>query len=572
MKKSIYSILAAGAVVLAMTACSKEQGIQEGQEETPGTITESLSVAKESEVTKVSLNGTTLKFGWTEHDNASFTILSGSTYSFVDSDYYGKSLPGKMALQYLSGGVRQGYAVTPASFKGSYDGTTLVVNYPERYDISADVAAGCYDNADGAHFIPFPMVAVSTPGSDNVTFRSIGALVKVAVTKIPKGTKYIYVTFNQTVTGDFTVTDPASATPKVSVSDTSTPSTVRVKISDDGLTAEKDIVLYIPVPTTTGLSIASSAATKASVARNQGYEFTADAISRVDSSTDFHIINGYGQSANVQFAPGNLYAYMEGGVVKYGQRDVSEQFITTMGANNNDPHYTGGDPILTLRNDGEYKDLFSWNEMYYIFRGVYPPEDAHHDFTGNDSIEIDGVKWRLLSKNGYWVKLFDSTNRPNIYKNVVRGVIGATMGCVDVDLTGSGYENYCTHRDPDSNAPLVRGRFLFPDGYVDMTNLIGHPQTTSPYVARKDLISYDAYEQMIDNGAVFFVTTGYYTSLDPVGLKSAEVASYYLTGSPLSDGVQCFAFKSQWDNTPRTYQIRRDSYVGVRLARVLAMP
>ena len=524
MKKSIYAILAAGAVVLAMAACSKEQDTQEGN---TGVITESLLAEKESDLTKITLDGSTMKFGWSAgNDKASFTILNGSTYSFVDSDFYGATTPGKFTVSYT--GTRQGYAVTPASFKGSYDGTNLVVNYPTSYDITKMVDAGCYDNADGNHYIRFPMVAQSVSGSDVLAFRSIGALAKVTVAQVPAGTKKLYITFNKKVTGDFTVTNPDSNAPYVTATDGT--STVEVKISNDGLTARKDITLYIPVPTATGLSISASTVTKPTVARNQGYAWSVNAISRVSNATDFSI-NG----TNYILAPGNLYARRASDNSKYEwyNRTAIEQVVTTLGAMNDDPHLDDKILLEIENTPGIYRDVFTWDRLYHKFNGIDPTGAAGEVIDGTITLE-DGTVWQMLTRQTAEA-LFSGTGRDNKASIEVKGINGAPGAKARIELDGSTYEGYAQYTDSDTGKKVVYGCFLFPDGYVDMTDLMQPIANMSEIYAYPTNVSFDAYAQMVNAGAIFLVNGGFADNNRLLGSCGNRHIAYHLGTSSVDD-------------------------------------
>lgn len=571
MKKSIYYIIAAGVAALALAACNKEQGLHV---ETFGLKTESLRAVKGDETTKISMNGKTLVFGWVPGvDNASFTIYDGGAYSFVDSDFYGETEANKFTVNYS--GTRQGFAVTPALFKGSYDGTDLYVNYPAEYDISARVDRGHYDDCypSDIAFIRFPMVASSTSGDPNLTFYAIGALVKVVVNDVPKGTKNLYVTFNQKVTGSFLVSSPGTSTSVVSVSEPATHSTVKVKISEYGLTARHTITLYIPVPTASGLSIQTATTTKTTVARNKGYAFSCDAIARVDASTDFAYTDGYG-SFNISFAPGNLYAYNNGGDVEYHFRSVRDQVKTTVGADDNDPHKDGITTKPSIDSPGNYKDIFTWDELYKIITGMAAPSSAAD--IGDATITVDGDNWRTISEE--------------IAEGVISGKVRTRLnsiqvGCLNqvlgafaqLDLQGSPYEGYTIYKSCGGmiGKDVVFGRFMFPDGYVDMTDLFDTSSTTPENYEKMtscSFISYDTYEQMVDAGAVFLIDAGIYASgkyqeTDAInipywlGIATSDTKAHILIGTL---GKTYFKISS----TPAD----RKSYRSVRLCKKTAAP
>ena len=499
MKKNIFYMIACGVMVLAAAACSKEQTNNEPQEEPAGLITESFSASKE-DVTKVTMTSDG-QFGWSTNDIVAFTINDGAgNYSFVSSDYYGETVANKFTVSYT--GTREGYVVLPAAFKGSYNGTNLVVNYPTTYDISSFVDAGIYDNANGSAYIRFPMVATSTSGDNSLTFYSIGALVKVVVANVPKGTKKLYVTFNKKVTGNFTVTNPGTNTASVTAGSGS--STVTFTISSTGLASKQTITLYIPVPTTTGLSIAATSTTKTTVARNIGYQFNVEAISRVSTATDFSI-----SGTKYVLSPGNLYAYNNSGEPEYHFWTAEEQVITTLGSKNEDPHA----PLTVLEDftNGKYKDSFTWNELYTIMNGSAPEGKTSDAITGYRT--IDGANWYVPTQSMFETWL--NSSRDNSGTIEVCGMSGALSASARIVLNDSIYDEYATYTD--GLLKLVFGRFLFPDGYVDMTDLLS-PQKTKTDTENRT-VDFSAYSQMVDAGAVFMINPG---ALNTTGDFSSE--------------------------------------------------
>ncbi len=496
MKKNVLYIIACGTLILAAAACSKEQANNEPQEESAGLVTESLSAQKEDDATKITMTPAGV-FGWSEYDQVAVNIFDGTSHKFVSSDRYGATEAGKFTVSYT--GTRKGVAVTPVAFAKSFDGNDLVVTYPTEYDISYWVDKGVYDNANGSAYIRFPMVSISESGESALKFYSIGALVQVKMGGIPKGTKYVYVTFNQTVTGDFTVANPGSTTPSVTVSDTATPSTVKIRISESGLAEEKDIVLYIPVPTTTGLEITSSTEAKATVSRNKGYSWSVKCITRADASTDF-----YFDDADHVVAPGNLWAKNVGGVVEYYfMKDV---LCTTQGGYPNDPHVDGNTKAPSRANPGEYQDLFTWNDFYSIMMGKEAPEGTAQI---TKAITIDGQEWYAYGDS--WRKFWDADQRTYANSVKIRGNQGKVNAFVEINVSGTPYAPYALYaRATGEPKTMISGRLFFPDGYVDQTAWISDSALDDARGACE--INYDVFEKILKAGAVFLPQTGIYYS------------------------------------------------------------
>lgn len=554
MKKN-YLLLIAASVALAFTACStkeldlpeeKESGVAEEMKHV------SLSATTENDnSTKVTLDGTT--YGWSSGVDK---LMVTTTDGLVESSTF--SSDGHFTLDYS--GSRDGYAVIPSTFLTGYDGSNLTITYPSSYDISSYItdsylAGGKYDAA-GA-YLPIPMIATSTEGDDNLKFYALGALVRVTISDVPVGTKKLFITFNQTVTGNFTVTSPIPGTNSVAVVDASTPSTVEFTISADGITPEQAVnnfVLYIPVPTTSGLGIASSSKTKATVERNNGYAWAVHAITYTGNKGYFQTTDGI-----YEFAPGNLLAYK----TTSGKADITYSFedplISTRGAMNDDPHlrssearYTKGDviarsisPLLSeLGSDGngyQYQDVFSWdvlraivgdlpddtekgagyyladNEKYTWNSSYYDTHD-YYNFAAN-AIEIDGKTWSVPTEK-FWatmVYLYENVgydvNRTGVLATV-SGRTNAQFSKMKVLVTGNDtYDGYgYTFSDEKLYVP---GTLFFPDGYVDQTDLLGAPNRRG--FSSDDAtpsISIDQFNEMIANGAVFLNSSGMHVEAD----------------------------------------------------------
>lgn len=478
-----------GVCCLLISACAGKMDVSQPQ---ASVITESLSATKEDAATKITLSPSRI-YGWSGQDKIAVSVSLGGSYSFVESEAYSDS---KFAVTHE--GTRTGYAVLPSSFAKTYDGSTLTVTYPTSYDISADISAGRYDNANGSAYIPFPMVSVSTLANSDLTFYSIGSLVKIEVTDVPKGTKNLYITFNKVVTGDFTVSDPSTTTPTVSAGSGS--STVRVKLSDSGLVSTiASLKLYIPVPTCSGLSIASSSTTKATVARNHGYAFSVSAIARASTDTDFQV-----GSTNYIIAPGNLLAYNNSGVIEWSFLSKNDQLITTEGAKSNDPHTNEHTTLPSRDVSGKYQDSFSLDDLYKEFTGAGSVPASAYTIATSYTKTIDGHDWYIPTVD----EMTSFINTTGTYKRtgslaVVGGQQDMYLAKVSVKVSATAYSGYALS---GSNVPMV---VLFPDGYVDQTDFIN----TTPSGAKGASyfpISYEVFQQMVSAGAIFLPVAGYY--------------------------------------------------------------
>lgn len=553
MKKKVFYMLAS--VLFILSACNVNMDPVNDQDDAVSSKirTEHIQVFTENDSnvsTKVSLDSQN-KYGWTARDTMSFFITNdgGTTYVKEVSAPYNTSTK-RFDLTYDASYTRGGFAVVPASFAKTYEGGTLTVTYPSSYDISADIAADRYDNA--GTFIPMPMVAKNE--TSTMTFYSIGALVKVVMSNIPAGTKNLFVTFNQTVTGDFAVTNPGSMTPSIAVADASASSTVSIKVSDAGLTdvqAANPITLYIPVPTTTNLKIASSTVNKASVLRNKGYAFAVNAIT----------CTGDGSIATTEgsfiVAPGNLWAQGKGGSLVFS---FGHPLTSTMGSKTDDPHVEAASPVpdlskdlSTLKSGSNYQDVFTWPQLCTIFSdGVVPSLTEHlelvtsapngqYHFPTLTKLTIDGKQW-TVSSSELMFSLFDqevaSGNKdafPDSYRRTgSKAIVGTNMSVVSaraiVDVDGTAYESY------SPNTKQIPGVFLFPDNYIDQTDAIQLVNIESRDTPWKNddanrsslIISLSAFNKMVEAGAIFLPAVGYY----PV---QSTVEQWYLTCTTLGN-------------------------------------
>lgn len=541
MKKSLFYVFAGALCILG--ACNK--GIEKPEEnhESSGEkkmITEQVLVKSENDgnETKVAIDGSNT-YQWTSNDYLAFFVTSdgGASYTKVTTASPINTETKEFTLSYPEGSTRGGYGVIPASFAKSfaktYESEVLTVTYPDSYDISADITAGRYDNR--GTYIPVPMVAINS--GDNMTFYSIGALVKVTMSNIPVGTKTLYITFNQTVTGDFTVANPGTVAPTVSVADTENKTTVAITVSEDGLTAAQaanPIVLYIPVPTTTGLGIASSATTKATVSRNKGYAWAVNAITCTgDGSFDTNVGKYF-------VASGNLLAYNNSGDFEYS---FSHPFFSTMGSlyephHNIDKSEGPIEPSFANISSGSYKDVYTFDELRKLVgdtRETITAEDLPTSFSTNSisiskktaldgtNTDITEYNWSVPSESLIYALTFDASNNPLYFRNGQKGVVGLKTGVTlaDVNVNVSGNDLYEKYAIVDGTT--IPGLLLFPDGYLDQTDCLSEVNFSSMTVptpgeglgyrgntswSEVQTIGHDALEKMIDAGAVFIATLG----------------------------------------------------------------
>lgn len=514
--KQTVKVLSAVALIFMIAACSKNIETPEVQENnqpeiTGGKITESLIAKTENDAdTKMAVDGLTSgsTYSWstgTDKIAAFVTNDDGANYTKVESGAYNGS---SFSLTYDEGYERGGFAVYPYEFAKSYSSAGgLVVTYPESYDIS-DYITNDYlsEKVYDVHsvYFPMPMIATSTSGNSNLEFYSIGAMVRVKVSNIPVGTKVLYITFNQRVTGDFTIASPDPGESVVSATSGTSTVTYRIAAADseglDETQAANAIVLYIPVPEATDLSIASTTTTKSTV-RNGGKSFAVDAITRATSTTDFKV-----GSKNYSIAPGNLLATFdsEGNLSGWSFLGGLDQLKTVISSTTNNPHVASGlEP--TWGTASTVRDVFTWDRLYEVFMGEDAPTEANISISTDREITVDEKDWRMATQDELAILSGSIDGRDGILAKVKGMDVKFTK--VIVQVGGTSYEDYGMTKYLYDGKKCIAGVLLFPDGYVDQTDNIINlgAGNWSFYVPG---INYAAFTKMIAAGAVFLPAAG----------------------------------------------------------------
>jgi hypothetical protein len=225
-------ILSAALALSLLPGCVKELGSNSGK-------TTLRAVIENENETKVSFD-VDGKFAWNTGDQIAVYVGSAFQNAVVEPT------TGDFSIEETETDLRNFYAVYPAAVAVA-DGapTTLKVNLPASYDVSALAAAG------DDEFSPVPMVAVNSNDQDLLYFRHVGGLLRVVCTNLPAGVKTVTVTFENDVTGEYTVNVSDPRNPRITnrgEGATSNARTVTFTVSASGLPAENSFALNVPVP------------------------------------------------------------------------------------------------------------------------------------------------------------------------------------------------------------------------------------------------------------------------------------------------------------------------------------
>lgn len=144
------------------------------------------------------------KFSWTAGDQiAVHRSASGYETATLTED-------GLFNVHLEEGEDRDAFAIYPARLADeAHSGASdLAVILPSEYTIPVD-GMGIYS--------PVPMVAKNDPESEDLRFHHLGGLLRVSLDRVPYETQKICVNFGKRVTGSFTVANPSSAAPSISL-------------------------------------------------------------------------------------------------------------------------------------------------------------------------------------------------------------------------------------------------------------------------------------------------------------------------------------------------------------------
>ena len=174
------------------------------------------------------------KFSWTAGDQiAVHRSASGYETATLTED-------GLFNVHLEEGEDRDAFAIYPARLADeAHSGASdLAVILPSEYTIPVD-GMGTYS--------PVPMVAKNDPESEDLRFHHLGGLLRVSLDRVPYETQKICVNFGKRVTGSFTVANPSSAAPSISL-DEGTAEDIVFTLENPVSSTASGFILNIPLP------------------------------------------------------------------------------------------------------------------------------------------------------------------------------------------------------------------------------------------------------------------------------------------------------------------------------------
>lgn len=398
MNKNIIKtgLLLSAALMLTLVACNRVLEEVDSVSKEKGADVEVLTLIAEPQ-TKATLGNEAENPTKTWEDGDMIAVWAGKTET--NGSFQNCSVFSSTVSVNLYGGTyhRFNYAVYPYQYTAegavipSYNAGTgaLSVTLPATYD---------YATVGGTKN-PVPMVAKNlyTDGND-LTFYTVGALVRISTSGIPSKARKLVVSFDKTVTGEFEVNDLSTLgttnVPHIDIDSESASSTVTINV-----TPGTDCIDYINIPVPTG----SVKVTSLSV-----YD-ESDALVMSKGSIGNELIpswtaaRAHGKKASVTctpsigsmiVSPGNLYTALEGKELLMANNWYEHMYVLS-GADQNDDGYAdddvnkdgaaqtsefqipSGSGINSFETEALYsiqnRTHFNWNEMYYMFQADYSP-------------------------------------------------------------------------------------------------------------------------------------------------------------------------------------------------------
>ena len=414
------------------------------------------------------------------------------------------------------------------------------------------------------------MIATNTPGS-GWAFKQLCGLLRLTVPGIPATADELVITFDKVVTGDFTVTNPASDAPYIAAG--SGTSTVSITLTPG--TDYSGAVINIPVPQGDDISVTSV------VAKVVGNLLATSITPTILSEWDAVRTHGKKATAaftpsmySMVFAPGNLYT--EDGTLKMASNYYSHAYA------------------ISSRDDFDLTDLdkynvenrthFNFNETYCLMNGTKPTMALANANVGTEPANLsmtrsdfgDDYTWRVPTHDD-WVKL-GTNSRPGTTLNGTPGYKYVTAVVSGMDPSGTSiaeptFANRDVFEDLIPNTDYQAGLLIFPDNVVlaGEFDALGAPnEPFAKYYPTK--ITKENLDKLIAAGCFFLPSVGSPSTSGPVRVGFS--AHYW--SSTITSGTHAYSFIIFSHNTESKNQVNYNATAGkqgnfrsVRLVRDL---
>lgn len=487
-----------------LAGCNTEEPFMDELVTTSHIVT--ITAGSEDNATKAAISDA-LAFTWTTGDQIAVHTTDGyKTSSALTS---GDSPSATFTVD-LGEGTRQNYAVYPASAAlASYaTAENLRVHYADTYSYNS--------NAD---FSPMVMIAKGNAPGTNLSFKHVGALVRMTVNNIPPEATKLTFTFQYKVTGDFPVSNPDTDAPDVTTTTSESDNVVTFHLPDHAGTWWDGKVFNIPVPN----DVTGSVTVAAYNGSTKIYEMSRSGLpALVRAKGTKKIIDlpkfSVSESKIVAFSPGNLQAVMKDALTD-GKAGIKEWHFAP-----NQYDYIGaapGNSVIdgngTTSQAGCMVDLFHWSTMdtedYGLNNSGTIQTGSFRDWGANiikdGDVTYNAGTWHTLSINE-WSYLFDS--RTTSSSGLPSGSNSATARYTKATVCGK------------------NGIILFPDVYYHPSVTIsGSPEYNTASAAYSTfVVSSDAdWIRMEKSGCVFLPASGYRHGNPSNSFTSVGLDGYY---------------------------------------------
>ena len=240
-KMNYFKMLLAGALVIAIASCAKEESPVNNQNQNGqngkgnSSVTLGLQLEPSTKVTLSEEKGSG-KFAWETGDQIAVWVGTDAENGCFQACEVNADK--NISVDLAGGKDRFHFAVYPNGVNPTYSSTDgLTITLPDTYKLS--------DVSDTK--VPLPMVAVNNNKSDVLTFYNVGGLLRLTVKSIPEGTEYLKVDFNgNKVCGAFSIADPKPGNSTIATVPASNAGDV-ITITDLG--KAEPAIINIPLPT-----------------------------------------------------------------------------------------------------------------------------------------------------------------------------------------------------------------------------------------------------------------------------------------------------------------------------------